>query len=106
MTTQKAPIARRMFELYATGRYSLSSLGKRIQAEFGVLFGKGYLDNLLKNPFYAGSFRWEDKIYPGTHTPLVDRIVFEQVQAVFTSHPTNLSIGNAIYICRDAHLRL
>jgi hypothetical protein len=82
----KAPMARRMFELYATGRYSLSSLGKAIQAENGVLFGKGYLESVLKNPFYAGSFRWEDKIYPGTHTPLVDRNVFEQVQAVFKSH--------------------
>ena len=82
----KAPMARRMFGLYATGRYSLSSLGKAIQTEFGVLFGKGYLESVLKNPFYAGSFRWEDKIYSGTHTPLVDRDLFEQVQAVFKSH--------------------
>lgn len=82
----KAPLARRMFELYATGRCSLFNLGKAIQTEFGVWFGKGYLERLLKNPFYAGSFRWEDRIYAGTHTPLVDRDLFEAVQAVFRSH--------------------
>ncbi len=83
---QKAPVARRMFELYATGRYSLFSLRKVLQAEFGVSLGKGYLDRLLKNPFYAGSFRWEDKIYSGTHTPLIDPALFDRVQAAFRDH--------------------
>jgi len=44
---------------------------------------KGYLDRLLKNPFYAGSFIWDGKTYTGTQTPLVDRSLFEQVQFVF-----------------------
>ena len=44
---------------------------------------KGYLDRLLKNPFYAGSFIWDGKTYTGTHTPLVDRSLFEHVESVF-----------------------
>ena len=80
---QKAPLARRMFELYATGKYSLSQLRLAIKSEFGVTIAKGYLDRLLKNPFYAGSFIWDDKTYTGTQTPLVDRTLFEQVQSVF-----------------------
>ena len=83
---QKAPIAQRMFELYASGKHALSSLRKELLAEFGSSLGKGYLERLLKNPFYKGQFIWEDKLYPGTHTPLVSAELFEQVQAVFRGH--------------------
>jgi site-specific DNA recombinase len=81
--TEKAPLARRMFELYATGQYSLSQLRLAIKSEFGVKMAKGYLDRLLKNPFYAGSFVWDGKTYIGTQTPLVDHSLFQQVQAIF-----------------------
>src|SRR5579863_3760812 len=65
---RKAPIAKRMFELYATGQHSLTSLRIAIQDEFGTNLAKGYLERLLKNPFYRGQFWWEKKLYPGTHT--------------------------------------
>ena len=83
---KKAPIARRMFELYASGKHSLASLRKSLQAEFGCALAKGYLERLLKNPFYKGEFIWEEKLFPGTHTPLVSAELFEQVQAVFRGH--------------------
>jgi site-specific DNA recombinase len=80
---EKAPLARRMFELYATGKYSLSQLRLAIKSEFGVRMAKGYLDRLLKNPFYAGSFVWDGKTYICTQTPLVDWSLFQRVQAAF-----------------------
>jgi len=40
----------------------------------------------VKNPFYAGQFRWEGKLYQGTHTALVSRDQFDRVQAVFRGH--------------------
>ncbi len=83
---QKAPLAKRMFELYASGRYSLTTLRKMLKAEFGVNVGKGHLERSLKNPFYRGQFLWEEKLYSGTHVPLVSVEMFEQVQAVFRSH--------------------
>ena len=46
----------------------------------------GYLVRILKNPFYVGDFYWEGKLYPGTHTPLISRDLFDQVQAVFQGH--------------------
>jgi site-specific DNA recombinase len=79
----KATIAKRMFELYASGQHSLSSLRRALQSEFGVRMAKGYLEKLLKNPFYTGQFRWEDKIYQGTHMPLVSPQLFQEVQAMF-----------------------
>jgi site-specific DNA recombinase len=84
--TKKAPIAKRMFELYASGLHSLASVCKILKAEFGQLLAKGYLERLLKNPFYKGQFIWEDKLYNGTHTPLVSADLWEQVQAVFRGH--------------------
>jgi hypothetical protein len=75
-----------MFELYASGQHSLSSLRKALKAEFGQSLAKGYLDRLLKNPFYTGQFIWERKLYLGTHTPLVSRPVFDAVQDVFRGH--------------------
>jgi site-specific DNA recombinase len=80
---EKAPLARRMFELYASRNNSLSSLQKAIKAEFGDRLAKSYLEKLLKNPFYAGSFVWDGKLYAGTHTPLISRDHFEEVQSVF-----------------------
>lgn len=84
--SKKAPIARRMFELYASGKYSLGTLRKTLLVEFGCALAKGYIDRLLKNPFYKGQFIWEGKLYAGTHTPLVTAELFEQVQAVFRGH--------------------
>ena len=80
---QKAPVAKRMFELYASGQHSLASVRKILKEEFGQLLAKGYLERLLKNPFYKGQFIWEEKLYNGTHTPLISPELFEQAQAVF-----------------------
>jgi site-specific DNA recombinase len=83
---EKAPIARKLFELYATGTHSLASLRKAIAAEYGRLYAKGHLQKTLKNPFYTGLFVWEGKTYQGTHTPLVSGQLFQAVQDVFQGH--------------------
>ncbi len=82
---EKAPIARRMFELYSTGNHSLSSLRKAIAVETGHVFAKSHLERLLKNPFYTGLFVWEGKTYQGKHSPLISAELFERVQDVFRS---------------------
>jgi len=82
----KVALAQRMFELYGTGNHSLSSLRKELKLEFGQSLAKGYLERLLKNPFYIGLFVWEGKIYKGTHTPLISADLFEHVQAVFRGY--------------------
>ena len=82
----KAPIARRMFELYASGRFSLQLVWKSLKGEFDVNLSKSHVEKLLKNPFYAGTFYWDGRPYPGTHEPLISRDLFDQVQAVFRGH--------------------
>src|SRR5271156_6583144 len=48
---RKAPIAKRLFEIYGSGKYSLSMLRQSIKADFGMTFSNGYLVRILKNPF-------------------------------------------------------
>jgi site-specific DNA recombinase len=79
----KAQIAERMFAVYASGLHSLSSLRRVLKDDFGVRMAKGYLERLLKNPFYKGQFYWDGKIYQGTHTPLISIQLFQEVQDVF-----------------------
>jgi len=78
----KAPIAQRLFDLYGTGKYSLQTLRDAIRTEFGPSYPNGYLQRLLKNPFYVGLLVWEGKTHTGNHLPLVSRDTFDRVQGV------------------------
>jgi site-specific DNA recombinase len=79
----KAPLARRMFELYGAGTHSLTQVRLKIKTEFGVSLAKGYLQRLLKSPFYTGIFVWDGKTYSGSHTPLITDRQFQNVQQTF-----------------------
>jgi site-specific DNA recombinase len=79
---QNAPLAKRIFELYATGQHSLASLRKAIQTEFGKTLQKGYLHKLLRNPFYSGFFVWDGNKYRGTQPVFVEPAVFQQTQEI------------------------
>jgi site-specific DNA recombinase len=82
---QKAPIIKRIFELYATRNYSLTTLRKTVIAETGVRINRSYLDAILKNPFYIGRFVWRNVEYKGTHTPLISLELFQRVRDAFGS---------------------
>ena len=71
-----------MFDLYARGEYSLKALRDVLVTECGFSTGKANLEKLLKNPFYIGSFIWQDTLYKGVHPPLISAEQFEQVQDV------------------------
>jgi site-specific DNA recombinase len=83
---EKALVIKRIFQLYASGNYSLSSLRKLIAVETGRVWPKSHLERTLKSPFYIGFFVWDGKTHKGTHTPLISAELFEQVQSVFRGH--------------------
>jgi site-specific DNA recombinase len=56
----RAPVVKRVFELYASGRHTLSSLRKAVRSETGVLINRSYFKKMLKNRFYVGFFRWQE----------------------------------------------
>jgi DNA invertase Pin-like site-specific DNA recombinase len=83
-----APQVTRLFEWYATGRYSLQALTKLAREE-GLTFRRtgqpvprATLHVILQNPLYIGEFDWDGVRYQGAHAPLVTRQVFEQVQDI------------------------
>lgn len=102
---EKAPAAKRLFELYATGGHSLSSVRRAVGVECGIHITRGYLGLVLNNPFYMGSFRWQGKLYPGTHEAIIRPDLFEQVQDVLHGrsqpkrHKNQFAFGNGLLKC-------
>jgi site-specific DNA recombinase len=80
---EKAPIVRRIFELYATGSCSLTGLRQALITETGTRINRAYLDTMLKNPFYIGRFVWRGVEYKGLHGALVSADLFQRVQDAF-----------------------
>lgn len=86
----KAPLIRRLFELMATGHYSLSMLVETMRKE-GLRNRKGNplqetaISYLLRNPFYFGIFKWKGKIYSnGKHEPIISKQLFDTVREVIS----------------------
>src|SRR2546426_68580 len=84
--TENAAIVKRIFELYASGQYSLTHLRSIIRIETGKTFAKSHIHTVLTNPFYIGNFIWGNKIYRGTHAAFISADLYERVQTVLRSH--------------------
>src|SRR6266446_422228 len=78
--TENAAIVKRIFEMYASGQYSLSQLKSVIRTETGKAFAKSHVHAVLTNPFYIGNFMWGSKIYRGTHAAFISADLYELLQ--------------------------
>ena len=92
---EEASLVQRMF-----GRYlelgSVNALGRELDAERvvskvwitktgrrlgGLPFSRGGLFHLLSNPIFVGDIRHKDQIHRGMHPPILERDLFDAVQA-------------------------
>jgi site-specific DNA recombinase len=86
----EGPVVRRMFELYATGQYSLLSMLDQLEKE-GLLLTvrrrltKSTMHQIFTNPVYYGDFLWKGELYKGIHEPLVSLELWNKVAAVMAS---------------------
>jgi site-specific DNA recombinase len=80
---ERAPMIKRIFELYAAGEHSLITLRKTVLNELGLRLARSYFETILKNRFYLGYFVWQGIEYKGTHQPMISAQLFDQVQDVF-----------------------
>ena len=80
--SENCEIVKAIFELYATGNYSLSLLRKTIREKCGKSITKSYLHKLLNSRFYLGFFEWGGVEYQGKHDPIISPQLFEEAQAV------------------------
>lgn len=86
-----APIIKRAFELYATGRYGIVALLERVtklglRNKNGNPISKNAFNRMLKNEFYTGVIRIEKtgEMFRGQHQPVVSRSLFERAQNVMS----------------------
>lgn len=85
----RAPFIKQAFELYATGKYSIAFLDKKLNKlgfrnKSGNKISKNGLNGILKNSFYTGLIKIEKvgEIFAGIHRPIISQQLFDKVQAV------------------------
>ena len=83
---EKSIIAKRVFEMYASGRYSLLALSKELWNVTGIRISKANLHQILTNPFYIGCFEWTGRTYQGTHPRFISPELYAQAQSVLHGH--------------------
>ena len=103
MDPHKSVLVRKVFELYATGDYSLEELHREVGRwgltgrRAGKPVHKNVLAALLKNPFYYGMIRWRGEHYEASHPPLVSKRLFDRVQQVLAQQSKPVKHGRIKY---------
>ncbi|MXO73034.1 recombinase family protein [Alteraurantiacibacter buctensis] len=68
-------------QLVAEGIGSPSRMSGKGQSFGGCPLTRGQLYYMLKNPIYAGDIPHKGKVYPGNHDPIIERAMWDRVQA-------------------------
>ena len=81
--SEKAPKVRKMFEMYATGAYTLHSLAnwckeKGLRGNLGKPLVIANIQKNLQNIFYLGLMKWKGEIFEGQHEPLISKKLFDK----------------------------
>jgi DNA invertase Pin-like site-specific DNA recombinase len=74
-------VARLREELEAKGVTTKAFVSTRGNAMGGGRWYVGPLRHLLRNPVYVGLAKHKGKLYPGAHEPIIERPLFDRVQA-------------------------
>ena len=83
----KAPLVKRLFELYTQERYSIRELTKKMN-ELGLTnslnnkLDKNGITSILKNPYYTGVIRVQGNHFQGKHEPLISQTTFKKTQSI------------------------
>ena len=87
----KAPLVKKAFDLYGSGKYGLDSLVEEmfclgLRNRRGNRVTKNGFSVILNNPFYIGLIRLKrtGETFPGCHEPLIGKSLFDRVQRVLT----------------------
>jgi len=83
----KEAFVRKIFELYATGNYSIKTIGKEItkaglKSKVGKQLSGSMIEHILKNPFYYGEMLCNGVIYPHKYQPLISRDIFDRCKGI------------------------
>lgn len=80
-----APLVRRLYELCATGKYSIKELAAIAQTEHlthgGGPIQKSTVSKILRNRVYSGEFEWRGKRYAAAYEAIIPRDLWLAAQA-------------------------
>jgi site-specific DNA recombinase len=85
--SEKAPKVRKLFEMYATGKYTLHSLANwckehNLRGNLGKEIALSNVQSILQNIFYIGLMKYGGEIHEGQHEPLISKKLFDKCQEV------------------------
>ncbi len=90
----KAPLVKLMFERYATGLYSITTLSDLmtkdgLTSREGKMVSRKCVEVALKNPIYYGDFAWKGRLYKGRFEPIVTKDLWDRAnkQLRRNNHP-------------------
>ena len=103
----RAFLIKELFELYASGKYSMKGLSKVMQ-EKGLTnhrtntpIATSQVEQVLKNPFYYGIMKIKDRTYPHKYEPLISLNLFNKAHEVIASYnKQNFKRTNKPYVFR------
>ena len=79
---ERFPLIKKMYELYATGNYSLKDLTKTFVSRKGNVIAISVVQGILTNPLYYGVFEYKGELHQGVHEPAISKELFDKVQLV------------------------
>lgn len=88
--SERAPLVKKMFEMYATGQYSVKGL-QEFAKEMNLCsshsktnkpLGRETIYAMLKNPFYYGEMVIRGEIMPHAYEPLISKSLYDKIQEV------------------------
>ncbi len=90
LDAERSPLIRKLFERYATGRYSLKDIQNiansiDLFSKSGKVLSVSVIQNILSNPFYYGVFRYNGELYEAKHGPIIAKKLFDSVQKVMAN---------------------
>lgn len=81
-----AQVIKKMFEWYSTGSFSMLEIKQKVKEFFNIDFSKGYIDSILKNPFYCGKMIYKGKEYSHYYERIISFEIFNRVQEIKKSY--------------------
>lgn len=94
VNTKQANIIIKLFEEYATGKYSIKQIANLANSlglvnRYGKPVSESGINKLLKNPFYYGEMLIKGTLMPHKYHKLIDKSLFDDVQAVMKLNKGN-----------------
>ena len=108
---EKSRLVIRIFQLYSQGGMTFDMIADQLHREGYVYrpstprLSPGSISYILANRFYVGDIVWKGDIYPGKHTPLVDRSTFQLCRDLLkgknrrTRRQTH-TLANGLFLCQ------